>query len=651
MSGPITPPLTVETVDGATEGRPITTIKVSNGDLTISGRTATIDTTGSGGSPATPANSVQFNSDPAGTFTGSDRLLFETDANLGQLRMKTGASATQAEIRSVEGWGLQLNSTTTVGDSVLNTISIQGEGDAANGIILVADNTGGTGENVVIYNGKLTSSASGTSSGAMTIASEGTGVFTLQTADGSTVKLYGGTNTNIELTPNGSGQNRLISETVVVGNGTAHAFISSNDAYDLVLETREGGDSPSLRLVHGANGGIILTPAGTGAVSIGGNYNLPTAVTSTNDWVLTAQTDGSTAWAEAGGGGASTLGALTDVSLDITNFTDSLLIQTDSDGSAPTTGTLSSASDNLGIGVAVFTTLESGTLNTAIGANAGAAITSGSQNSFYGALAGASLTTAWQNTFIGYSAGTDVESGYGNTAVGRRALYSATDGAYSVAVGDRAGYWTNSDKNIFIGHKSGYANPGGTGDNNIVVGANSVQTAPGSGEGNVALGQGEHTSATGDNQLLISSGQGSVNWIRGDSSGSCYQGDNATTWSTTSDQRLKREIVDATVGLDAINAVQVRNFRYIEKAEPIMETDEDGDERIVGYDGENRYDLDPEPIRVGVIAQEVMEVFPQAVKENGLGHLIVNPDSINWALIKAVQELSAKVEALEAMIE
>ena len=37
MSGPVRPPLTVETVDGATSGRPITKIKVSNGDLTISG--------------------------------------------------------------------------------------------------------------------------------------------------------------------------------------------------------------------------------------------------------------------------------------------------------------------------------------------------------------------------------------------------------------------------------------------------------------------------------------------------------------------------------------------------------------------------------------------------------------------------------------
>ena len=36
MSSPIIAPLTVTEVDGSPEGRPITTIKVSNGDLTVS---------------------------------------------------------------------------------------------------------------------------------------------------------------------------------------------------------------------------------------------------------------------------------------------------------------------------------------------------------------------------------------------------------------------------------------------------------------------------------------------------------------------------------------------------------------------------------------------------------------------------------------
>ena len=49
MSGPVQPPLRVQTIDGTTSGRPITTIKVTNGDLTVSGNIATIDTSGGGG--------------------------------------------------------------------------------------------------------------------------------------------------------------------------------------------------------------------------------------------------------------------------------------------------------------------------------------------------------------------------------------------------------------------------------------------------------------------------------------------------------------------------------------------------------------------------------------------------------------------------
>ena len=60
--------------------------------------------------------------------------------------------------------------------------------------------------------------------------------------------------------------------------------------------------------------------------------------------------------------------------------------------------------------------------------------------------------------------------------------------------------------------------------------------------------------------------------------------------------------------------------------------------------------MDSEPLRVGVIAQELQEVFPEAVAENAHGHLTVNTDSISWALLKAVQELSAKVEILETAI-
>ena len=43
--------------------------------------------------------------------------------------------------------------------------------------------------------------------------------------------------------------------------------------------------------------------------------------------------------------------------MDATNFTDGILIQTNRDGSAPSTGTLNGANENIGIGNAVFASL------------------------------------------------------------------------------------------------------------------------------------------------------------------------------------------------------------------------------------------------------------------------------------------------------
>ena len=137
MSGPIVPPLTVsdEADGGSVSGRPITTIEVTSGTLTVSGRVATLDTSGSGGSPGTPAKSIQFNSDPAGTFTGSSQLLYETAANVGRIEMSSGAVATQPEIRTMTGRGLQI-SATDADESIRNQIVVFGENDAPDGIAL-----------------------------------------------------------------------------------------------------------------------------------------------------------------------------------------------------------------------------------------------------------------------------------------------------------------------------------------------------------------------------------------------------------------------------------------------------------------------------------------------------------------------------------
>ena len=80
MSGPVSPPLTVKEADGTPSGRPINTIVVSNGDLSISGTTATIDTTGGGGGSATLTDTQVGFGSATNTLTGSSLFTYDDTA-------------------------------------------------------------------------------------------------------------------------------------------------------------------------------------------------------------------------------------------------------------------------------------------------------------------------------------------------------------------------------------------------------------------------------------------------------------------------------------------------------------------------------------------------------------------------------------------
>ena len=95
-----------------------------------------------------------------------------------------------------------------------------------------------------------------------------------------------------------------------------------------------------------------------------------------------------------GSAGASTMNGLTDVSMDISNFANSLLIQTNSDGSAPSTGTLNAATGNVGIGSGVFAALTTADYCVGIGLDALAALTTGIDNTAVGGSALSANNTA-----------------------------------------------------------------------------------------------------------------------------------------------------------------------------------------------------------------------------------------------------------------
>jgi proteasome assembly chaperone (PAC2) family protein len=118
-----------------------------------------------------------------------------------------------------------------------------------------------------------------------------------------------------------------------------------------------------------------------------------------------------------------------------TNFTGSLLI------GHSTTGTLSAAIKNTGVGVLALDALTSGDSNTAIGYNAGSSINSGGDNVLIGSQAGDALTSGSGNVAIGKNALSAEDADGTNTAVGYETLKNLNAGAnaHNTAIGYDAG--------------------------------------------------------------------------------------------------------------------------------------------------------------------------------------------------------------------
>tara|TARA_R100000700_G_C3178359_1_gene154060 strand:- start:4004 stop:4981 length:978 start_codon:yes stop_codon:yes gene_type:complete len=76
-------------------------------------------------------------------------------------------------------------------------------------------------------------------------------------------------NGHIALTPNGTGDVQLDTDTVRVGDNNANATITTYGTGDLTLSTNSGTNSGTISIADGADGNISLTPNGTGAVAVG----------------------------------------------------------------------------------------------------------------------------------------------------------------------------------------------------------------------------------------------------------------------------------------------------------------------------------------------------------------------------------------------
>jgi len=328
MSGPITPPLTVTTASGTPSGRPITTIKVSDGDLTISGGIATIDTSGSGGTPGGSDGQVQYNN--AGAFGGDADFTFD-----GTTVTIENPCYINGDINSVVAGGADftLIARDSTGGTVQGMISMGGGADEP--ITLTAGEAGSDADIVLIPGsgaGKTTTQSpidstttidadvvrigAGTSGNEITTnTTEDLVLNTNAGTNSGSITITDGVNGDIDIVTDGTGVTEIQNSTTdndttlsVKGNGTGDSIINLNNptkAVSLICDTNQklkvqGGVNSFVFDASSATGGITF-PDATELISAEGTAILATGIT--DGYVLTADGAGASGWEAAGGGG------------------------------------------------------------------------------------------------------------------------------------------------------------------------------------------------------------------------------------------------------------------------------------------------------------------------------------------------------------
>ena len=239
-----------------------------------------------------------------------------------------------------------------------------------------------------------------------------------------------------------------------------------------------------------------------------------------------------------------------------------------------------------------------GSVNIGLGNdNTTASTTSGEGNIGVGNDTLATVSTGYNNIGIGYNSLNSQSSGSANVGIGASTL-SLSTGNWNVAVGNTAGEIISTGaKNVLLGDSAGDSLT--TGDNNIIIGW-------------VA----DASTATVSNSITL--GNSYHNVLR------CA----VTSITSLSDARDKTNIEESTYGLDFIDSLKPVKFEWDTR---------DGAKKGVkdlGFIAQDLKEVDDEYL--GLVYSENPEKL-----EASYGRLIP-------VLVKAIQELSAKVEILEA---
>ena len=256
---------------------------------------------------------------------------------------------------------------------------------------------------------------------------------TLTALSGSTIKA----DTIAETT----GANGVAVDGLTIKDGklnTNDSVVTANITDANVTTAKIADDAISLaKMASGTDGNIISYDASGNPVAI---------ATGSSGQVLTSAGAGSPpAFADVSGGVSFKQAG--------TNFSNSLLV------GHSTSGTLSSAERNTGVGIGTLDALTSGVDNIGLGYNALTINTTGTENIAIGAHALDAQISGDQNVAIGHGAlGKCTDNK--NTAIGRTALDNVTSGEGNVAVGFSSGAegtwqnFTTEDNRAVFGHGS-----------------------------------------------------------------------------------------------------------------------------------------------------------------------------------------------------
>lgn len=327
--------------------------------------------------------------------------------------------------------------------------------------------------------------------------------------------------------------------------------------------------------------------------------------------------------------------------------------------------------DNIAIGRNALYQSDTGGGNIAIGYQAmyyQNDINPGNTAVGYQAMVGTNSASNYYNTAIGYRAlnraGNSAESAGQNTAVGSRALENNVTGFGNTAIGAEAlkagskGYY-----NTGLGY---YACANVTGSNKTCIGAYSGPSY------SAALGQGtEKTIFLGDadttvyipgnlvvgKRAFIGASLGNYgtkrnclfyNTERGWHGVYGYKGDgDRDSWGVNMDDMINgRMWNDFRLGFTLKNYISDRRLKYVGT------NNNDGLDKIKQLKVFNyvyKKDTTKTP-HVGVIAQDLQKVFPNAVKKGTDGFLTIRMEDMFYAVINAIKELDAKYQAQEKRI-